>query len=146
MTSIRRSRRDDLPSILRIEKKAFALDAWDRDMFLGYLACPERSVFLVAIVDRGVVGYALAFHSTTRAELHSIAVASAHHGKGIAVTLMRHVLASLRRRGFSAVSLNVRLENKAAIQLYRKFGFRRVRRINEYYEDGAPSWRMSRPA
>jgi [ribosomal protein S18]-alanine N-acetyltransferase len=143
---IRPAHADDLPSIVRIENKSFDRDAWDGELFLDYLAQSARSVFLVAAIDRQVVGYALAFHSETRAEIHSIAVAPAERGRGVAVALLRRVLASLRRRGFQTVSLNVRLENKAAIGLYKKLGFDRVRRVNGYYEDGGPAWRMRRSA
>jgi ribosomal-protein-alanine N-acetyltransferase len=141
---IRRARVDDLSSILRIETQSFERDAWDQELFLDYLAQPARSIFLVAAIDRRVVGYALAFHSETRAEIHSIAVAPADRGRGIAVLLLKRIIASLRRRGFGIISLNVRLENKAAVGLYRKLGFQRVRRVNNYYEDGAPAWRMRR--
>lgn len=99
-------------------------------------------MFLVAAIQGKVIGYALAFHGETLAEIHSIAVAPAQRGRGVAVALLRRVIALLRRRGFQTVSLNVRLENNAAIRLYRKLGFQRVRRVNGYYEDGAPSWRM----
>jgi len=142
---IRRAHFDDLPSIVRIENKSFEVDAWDRGLFLDYLALSARSVFLVAAIGGKVVGYALAFHSRARAEIHSIAVAPAERGRGVAAALLRRIVASLRRRGFRTVSLNVRLENKAAIRLYRKLGFHRVRRVNGYYEDGAPAWRMRRP-
>jgi [ribosomal protein S18]-alanine N-acetyltransferase len=142
---IRRAHADDLPAIVRIENSSFNRDAWDRDFFLAYLARPARSVFLVAAIDRRVVGYALAFQSRTRAEIHSIAVAPSQRGRGVAAALLRRTLTLLRRRGFETVSLNVRLENKAAIGLYRKLGFQRVRRVNGYYEDGAPAWRMRRP-
>jgi ribosomal protein S18 acetylase RimI-like enzyme len=77
LVSIRRARGDDLPSILRIEKKSFQRDAWDRELFLAYLGRSARSVFLAATINRQVVGYALAFHNETLAEIHSIAVASA---------------------------------------------------------------------
>ena len=142
MISIRRARGDDLPSILRIEKRSFARDAWDRELFLDYLAQPSRSVFLVAISEGKIVGYALAFHNKAYAEIDSIAVAPAQRGKGVAVALLKRVIGSLGRRRFASVSLNVRLDNEAAIRLYRKLGFQRVRRINGYYEDGAPAWRM----
>jgi ribosomal-protein-alanine N-acetyltransferase len=141
---IRRARVEDLPSILTIEKDSFDLDAWDRELFVDYLERPGRNVFLVAAVDSRVVGYALAFHSQTRASIHSIAVAPGSRGRGIAVALLRRTLASLRRRGFGTVSLDVRIENTAAIELYRKLGFEPVRRINGYYEDGGPAWRMRR--
>ena len=69
--SIRRVRVGDLPSILRIEKKSFHRDPWDQELFLDYLDRPARSVFLAATIDGIVVGYALAFHSESRAEIHS---------------------------------------------------------------------------
>jgi [ribosomal protein S18]-alanine N-acetyltransferase len=144
MPSIRRARRDDLPSILRIEKRAFARDAWDRKLFLDYLDRSEHSLFLAATINRVVVGYVIAFHSATRAEIDSIAVTPASRRRGVAVALLKRVTRMLRRRGFRTISLSVRLENKAAIRLYRKLGFERVRRVNGYYEDGAPAWRMHR--
>jgi ribosomal-protein-alanine N-acetyltransferase len=144
--SIRQAELGDLASIVRIEKQSFDRDAWDRELFLDYLARSDRSVFLVAAIDGTVVGYALAFHSPTRAELHSIAVAPGARGQGIAAALLRRVVLLLSRRGFETVSLNVRLENEAAIRLYRKLGFQRVRRVNGYYEDGAPALRMRRSA
>ena len=146
MQGIRRVRRGDLPSILRIENKSFARDAWSEEMFLDYIARPGRSVFLVAVVNGAVVGYVLAFHTLTRAELHSLAVAPANRRQGIAGALLAHTIGSLRRRGFLSVSLCVRVENKRAIALYRAFGFQRVRRINGYYEDGGPAWRMRKAA
>jgi [ribosomal protein S18]-alanine N-acetyltransferase len=143
---IRRAGIDDLPAIMRIEKQSFDRDAWDRKLFLDYFAQSDRSAFLVAAIDHEVVGYALAFQSQSSAEIHSIAVAPSARGCGVAVALMRRILALLRRRGFHTVCLNVRLENKAAIGLYRKLGFERVRRVDGYYEDGAPAWRMRRSA
>jgi ribosomal-protein-alanine N-acetyltransferase len=140
--NIRPAHAEDLSSILRIESKSFNEDAWDLELFLAYLARPAGSVFLVAAIEGDIAGYALAFHRRTRAEVHSIAVAPAARGRGVAMALLKRTLALLRRRGFGTVSLNVRLENKAAIGLYRKLGFRRVRRVNAYYDDGAPSWRM----
>jgi ribosomal-protein-alanine N-acetyltransferase len=141
---IRRATVDDLPSILRIERKSFDSDAWDRDLFLEYLGKAGKSLFLVAIVQRKIAGYALSFHTRTKAEIYSIAVAPDERGRGVAMALLTRTLALLLRGGFETVFLNVRLENTAAIQLYRKLGFHRVRRVNGYYDDGAPAWRMRR--
>ena len=140
--SIRRARSEDLRSILRIEKISFVRDAWDRELFLDYLAHPDSSLFLAATVDRAVVGYVIAFQGETRAEVDSIAVAPAKRGRGVAIALLKRVIGLLRQRGLRTVSLNVRLENKTAIRLYRKLGFQRARRVNGYYEDGASAWRM----
>ena len=145
MKSIRRARSADLPAILRIEKKSFAGDAWDRALFLDYFDQSARSVFLVSTMNHAVVGYALAFHRGNLAEIHSIALEPKWRGQGLAIALLKRVLSALRRRGFRTVYLNVRLGNKAAIGLYRGVGFQRVRRVNGYYEDGAAAWRMRKP-
>jgi ribosomal-protein-alanine N-acetyltransferase len=141
---IRRARFDDLPSILRIEMKSFDRDAWDREIFADYLKQNTGSVFFVATSQRQVIGYALALHGKTRAGIHSIAVAPAQRGRGVAVALLLRIIALLRRRGLETVSLNVRLENKTAIRLYRRLGFQRAQRVDGYYEDGASAWLMSR--
>jgi ribosomal-protein-alanine N-acetyltransferase len=141
MMSIRRARGEDLRSILRIEKMSFARDAWDRDIFLDYLA-RSGTLFLAATIDHAVVGYIVASLGDTRAEVDSIAVAPAKRGRGIASALLQRVVGVLRRRGLKTVCLNVRIENQAAIRLYRKLGFRRVRRVHGYYDDGASAWRM----
>jgi len=144
MTGIRRACHDDLPAILCIERKSFGRDAWERELFRDYFARPDRSVFLVATMNGIVVGYALAWHGLVRAEVDSIAVAPAHRERGVAVALLNRVIRRLRRRGLGTVALNVRPENTVAIGLYRRLGFQRVRRVNGYYEDGAPAWRMRR--
>lgn len=142
--SIRRATPKDLTAILRIETKCFAHDAWNREQFLDYLAQPERSIFLVATINGIARAYAVAYHTASRAEIDSIAVSTAHRGKGMAAALLRRAMNSLRQRDLPAVFLNVRLDNQAAIRLYRKLGFERIRRISDYYEDGAPALRMRR--
>jgi ribosomal-protein-alanine N-acetyltransferase len=140
--SIRRATHDDLAVIVRIERASFGRDAWERQWFADYLSEPENCLFLVAEKAGTVVGYALAVYNQTRSELDSIAVAPSHRGGGISAVLMNRLTALLRRRGVVTMTLMVRLDNAAAIGLYRQLGFRRERRINGYYGDGAPAWRM----
>jgi ribosomal-protein-alanine N-acetyltransferase len=141
--TIRRSTRDDVPAIMRIENASFGCSAWGRDDFLDYLAEPETCIFLVAVAGGVVAGYIIGFYRHNRAEVDSVAVKHSHRGRCVAAALMARLMNLLRRRGFSILKLTVRLENTAAIALYRKLGFVRERRINGYYEDGAPAWRMS---
>jgi ribosomal-protein-alanine N-acetyltransferase len=145
MPSIRRARHNDLPLILQVEEKSFARDAWDSEVFLDYLARPANSVFLVATANRVVVGYALAAYGGTGAEIHSVAVTPEHRGRGVGAALLTRVIGLLQRGDAPLIDLTVRLENHAAVHLYKKLGFERVRRVDGYYEDGAPAWRMRRP-
>jgi ribosomal-protein-alanine N-acetyltransferase len=140
--TVRRATRDDLTAIVRIERASFGRDAWERSCFADYLSALENCLFLVASMREIVVGYALAVHNQSRCELDSIAVAPSYRGLGVAAALMSRLNLILRRRGVSAMMPTVRLDNAAAIGLYRKLGFRRERRINGYYDDLAPAWRM----
>jgi ribosomal-protein-alanine N-acetyltransferase len=139
---IRSATRDDIPVIMKIERASFGRHAWERDEFLDYLAEPETCIFLVAVAGGGVAGYIIGFYEHSRAEVDSVAVKPSHRGRGVAAALMARLTSLLRRRGFSTLKLMVRLNNAPGIALYRRLGFARERRINRYYDDGAPAWRM----
>jgi ribosomal-protein-alanine N-acetyltransferase len=140
--SVRRAGLDDLEAILRVEEGSFGDNAWPREQFLDYFRHAERSMFLVASLNDRIVGYLLTFVRGDYADVDSLAVLPRYRRKGIGKALMQRSIALLRRRGFETVYLNVREDNETAIQLYESLGFRKARRINEYFEDGAAALRM----
>jgi GNAT superfamily N-acetyltransferase len=76
------------------------------------------------------------------AELVSIAVEPLARGQGVASQLLENTFQRLRLRGVRRVALTVRVGNRRAEALYRRFGFRRERIVPEYYEDGKDGVRM----
>ncbi len=140
---IRRAARGDLPSILRIERVSFTVDAWDAEIFRAYLEdCPE--LFFVATNGTTVAGYAIACIDGRGADLDSIAVHPRYRHHGVATALLQRTIASLRRRRVPVCRLVVRRTNRTAIALYRRFGFARTTTIPHYYPDGEAGWRMRR--
>lgn len=134
---VRRAGERDLPRILEIERACFGREAWPESLFRAYLeACPE--LFLVA----GRAGYAVACIRRSQGEIESIAVHPRFRRKGVGATLMRFIVAALRRRGVKAAALMVDRRNRTAIEFYRSFGFRRARTIADYYGRGRAGWRM----
>ena len=95
---------------------------------------------MVAEWGSRVVGYSItairAGKFGMRAELVSVAVDPAFLGKGAAAALMDSTLRRLRRRGVGRLTLMVKLTNERARGFYAKYGFRKVRRVTGYYEDG----------
>lgn len=81
----------------------------------------------------GVAGYAVAHHAADEGEILNLAVAPAHHRRGIGRALVEEVLARLAARGVRAVFLEVRASNTAARALYAGVGFREVGRRARYY-------------
>jgi [ribosomal protein S18]-alanine N-acetyltransferase len=129
--------------VLRIERASFGAEAWPRRYFLElYGEC--RDFFAVAKVRGRIAGYAVACAEKRNSEIASLAVHPDYRRLGVADALMRHLLRDLRAAGARRVELMVRTGNIAGAQLYRSFGFRRVRVEPGYYEDGGDGVLMAR--
>jgi ribosomal-protein-alanine N-acetyltransferase len=148
----------DLERIGDIEDASFGREAYDRKLFAYYMEkCGD--LFLVAtrrnarngkMGPRGkLCGYLVACLRGGRlagsAELVSIAVEPTDRGKGAASALLESALRRLARRGAERLNLVVRATNGPARAFYEKYGFRRVRIVPGYYEDGGDGIAMSRP-
>lgn len=132
-----------LPRVLRIERASFGAEAWPRKYFLEiYRDC--RRFFVVAKLRGRIAGYAVACLEKRDAEIASLAVHPDYRRQGVADALMRHALRQLSASGVRRVELMVRTGNTAGAQLYRSFGFRRVRLLPRYYEDGGDGFLMAR--
>lgn len=136
---VRPVRQRDVDRILEIEVASFGADAYDRNLFAEYTRkC--GGLFLVAKWGTKVCAYSITAlspgKSGNRAELISVAVHPAFLGKGAASALMDSTLRRLRRRGIARIVLTVKVTNAPARGLYEKYGFRKLRRVKGYYEDG----------
>ena len=132
-----------LARILQIERASFGSEAWPRRYFLEmYRDC--RDFFVVAKAGGRVAGYAVACAEKRNAEIASLAVHPDYRRRGLAAALMRHTLRELGAAGVRRVELMVRIGNTGGAQLYRSLGFRRVRMVPRYYEDGGDGFLMAR--
>ena len=121
--------------LLRIERASFGAEAWPRQYFVEmYRDC--RDFFVVAKVRGRIAGYAVACTEKRNAEIASLAVHPDYRRRGVGDALMRRMLRELRTAGVRRVELMVRTGNTAGARLYRLLGFRRVRMLRRYYEDG----------
>lgn len=78
------------------------------------------------------------------ARIYSLAVDPAHRRRGIARTLLAAAEKGARARGRTAMTLEVRCDNRAALRLYELCGYRVVSRIAQFYEDGAAALKMEK--
>lgn len=119
-------------AVAQLEKQCFSLP-WSVQSIESELYNP-LSVWLVAVEDGQVVGYVGSQAVIDEADMMNIAVLPEYRGHGIAAALIGALTDTLRERGVTALSLEVRASNLAAISLYRKLGFTQVGRRKNYYE------------
>ena len=141
--NIRQALFEDLDAIMKIENACFGSDAFSSHQ-MAYLITRSKGVFLVVGHNDEIAGY-ISFiisgrHNTGR--IYSIAVASDHRGGGIADVLMDKTIEHANENNLNAIFLEVRTDNTAAIQLYKKKGFTMHTIKQQYYSDGAPAYSM----
>jgi ribosomal-protein-alanine N-acetyltransferase len=81
-----------------------------------------------------LVGYAVHGYDGDSYHLMNLAVVPEARGRGHARALMDDFLAEARRLGVREVSLEVAVDNHAAIGLYQRYGFSVVRVRPRYYQ------------
>ena len=127
----------DLDDILAIEQSSFP-NPWSREMYLSELANAELSHFFVVRNGPGhVIGFCMFWVVADEEHIHNIAVAPTHRRMGVASSLLRRELDEGKRRGIRQTVLEVRRSNRAAKQLYERFGFVVVGIRTGYYSQPA---------
>ena len=136
-------RRRHLRSVLRIEARAYPVP-WSMSLFLSELALRSTRAYYVAYVGRQLVGYAGLMMTLDDGHITTIAVDPPWHRHKVGSRLLLALTKEALRRGATSLTLEVRLHNKGAQHLYRKFGFRPVGVRKNYYaetkEDALVMW------
>lgn len=140
----RDARPDDLPALLALEAQ-FPGDRLSARQFRHHLANPSARL-RVLLADGRAAGYTLVLlrRGARQARLYSIAVDAAQRGRGFGETLLRDAEKIARRAGRAALRLEVRADNRAALSLYEKAGYRRFGVHRGYYDDGADAVRLEK--
>lgn len=135
----------DLAALVAVENAAFSGDKLS-ERSLRRLSSAETAIVGVAEERGKVLGYALALTRRTSgvARLYSIAVAPEETGKGVAALLLHYVENAACGRGFHTMRLEVRSDNKPAIRLYEKMGYRSFAQYENYYHDGMSAVRYQK--
>ena len=131
---IRRMRREDLDAVTAIEAATFAIP-WSRESFRQELERNVAARYLVAEADGQVIGYAGAWVILDESHITNIAVAEAYRGRGIGKQLTQALLQYLSNLGACYATLEVRVSNLRAQNLYKALGFVSVGKRKRYYED-----------
>ncbi len=127
-------RRRHLRSVVRIEAQVYPRP-WTHSLFVSELALRSSRAYFVARVGREIVGYAGLMMSLTDGHVTTIAVDPAWHRRGIGMRLLLALAREGVARGATALTLEVRLSNRGAQELYKRFGFTAVGVRKGYYQD-----------
>ena len=127
-------RRRHLRGIMAIERQVYPRP-WSPNLFLTEMAESANRCYLVARVDREVVGYGGLICYGEEAHITNIAVDPMHQRHKIGSRLLHDLVVHAVEMGAEAVSLEVRVTNWGAQRMYGRFGFRPVGVRKNYYQE-----------
>lgn len=87
------------------------------------------------IIDDKVIGYLDYSLIYDRIEIDNFSVLDEYRNKGIGTKLLAHLISIAINYRVINITLEVRVSNNIAINLYKKFGFREVALRKYYYGD-----------
>ena len=93
-------------------------------------------------IEKGLSNFALRW--TKKAHLVSIAVLEEYRKQGMGETLLLKGMQSMKEDyGSPEFILEVRVSNTAAITMYEKHSFKKIKTLNSYYRDGEDAFMMA---
>ncbi|MCM3359049.1 MULTISPECIES: ribosomal protein S18-alanine N-acetyltransferase [unclassified Psychrobacillus] len=126
---------EDIDQVLLIEEEAFA-HPWTREAFEHEMTTNLYSYYLVAeIEEKDIVGYCGMWIVMDESHITNVAVAERMRGHRIGEGLMREAIRIVKEQQGVLMTLEVRVSNTVAKNLYYKLGFQDGGIRKNYYTD-----------
>lgn len=129
---VRLMREEDIPQIEEIEQSTFS-QPWSAHGFLTALR-NENTIYIIVEENGEILGYLGLWKSLEEADITNVAVKEAARRRGVADLLLQEAKKLACECKITALTLEVRASNVAAIHLYEKHGFHSVGVRPNFYE------------
>mgnify|MGYP004454967115 FL=1 len=133
--TIRRMEPQDVDGIIAIEEKAYGDHHWSKESFLNELN-NELAYYYVLFNSEGIlVGYAGSWHILDEAHITNIAISTDFRRRKYGEALLKRIIDDCYKEKIKYITLEVRVSNTPAINLYSKYGFTSFGTRKGYYQD-----------
>ena len=141
---IRRANRSDLSALVQLEEQCFDDSQLGRRSFRYLIDSPSVHFYVCIADNQQLLGYyiLLTRKNSVKWRLYSIAITPTNRGTGLGKILFEHALATARQGGAKQFTLEVKTDNSAAINLYRRYHFEVTDLLPDYYGRGTEGYLM----
>jgi [ribosomal protein S18]-alanine N-acetyltransferase len=124
----------DIAKVYEVEKASFP-SPWSMEAFENELATNHLANYLVLECNDEIIGYGGLWLIIDEAHITNIAIDPAYRGKKLGEYLVKNMIEVAKGLGAVKMTLEVRLSNIVAQNLYKKFGFEEKGIRKGYYSD-----------
>ena len=125
----------DVDGVIEIERRAYGEHHWSRDSFISEIK-NELARYYCAVDDENkIIGYAGTWQILEEVHITNIAVDPNLHRMHIGEALLTRIIEDCYKNLVKYITLEVRVSNIAAINLYEKYGFKSFGVRKGYYQN-----------
>jgi ribosomal-protein-alanine N-acetyltransferase len=125
---------EDIPAVVEIEQESFAIP-WTQEVFEHEMTGNDYAHYIVAVDGEEVIGHCGMWIVLDECHITNVAVRLHMRGNGIGEALMREAITLCKDMDVRLMTLEVRMTNDTAQNLYRKLGFQDGGIRKNYYTD-----------
>ena len=126
---------DDIEDVVEIEKEAYGKHHWSKSSFYDEMSNNLAHYYCAKTPDGELVGYAGTWHILDEGHITTIAVKNKFLRRHIGEAIVLSILEDWYKGGIKYLTLEVRVSNTPAINLYKKYGFTSLGTRKGYYQD-----------
>ncbi len=141
MHHIRRFKEEDIYDVYRIASENLK-EKYTMELIMDIYHLWEDGFYVACSPD--IVGFICGNKNKKTARILMLAVDKNYRRMGIGTSLLNRFIAECRKDGLMSIRLEVRTDNREAIEFYQKFNFQIISFIPNYYTNGDSAYVMWR--
>ncbi len=135
VVSIKKMTRDDIDRIVELEQQIYGDHHWSKQSFLDEISNELARYYTLRNSENEICAYAGCWQILEETHITNIAVSPEHRRKKYAEALLNHIIKKCYKEKVKYITLEVRVSNTPAINLYSKYGFTSFGTRKGYYQD-----------
>ena len=135
--TIQRATINNLETLYQIERECFTIEAFSKQ-HIAYLLENPNAVSFVAQINNAIAGFIIGLihrhDEKITGRVYTLDVAVKYRRKGVGLKLLAEIERIFVKREVKICYLEVRKDNVAALELYRRHGYVEVEELKDYYK------------
>ena len=133
--SISKMTKDDIDGVFEIEAQSYGPHHWSKESFYNELQNNIATYYVAKNNDNKVVGFLGAWTILDESHITTIAVSPEFKRQHIGESLLLSFIEESYSKFVKYITLEVRVSNEPAINLYKKYSFKSLGTRKGYYQD-----------
>ena len=141
MLKIRQFQTTDMFAVIKLASETLT-ERYNPSLF-NHIYETNPNEFFVAENAHKIIGFIVGIKiNPTMAKILMLSVSKLYQNKKIGTELLMYFIEKLSKENIKIIELEVRTDNKKAINFYKKNGFKIKEKVKEFYQNGADAFTM----